>query len=526
MSEQAKKAKNKLIIIIGAILILIIVITIFRMIIKTDAPDYKYDPSVASMKPVDDGNEPPRNLYLADSPWAMNHRNTYCQASSPYMGPKKVMPESKFDFKLGWGGLINISFSAPYKNGKRAMWGNNMIGVFKAIDTESEIKYIKWLWKEDKAFFDVDHALSGAYTVLDKDMIFFVPSLRKLYAFGDKVNGDINSDIKLYRTFKLPKDKLRKENEQIVGLSITYDGMLVLATSGGLVCAVSRDFKTAKFLLLGKDEEISNSIAIDEQGGIYIVTSKKMYRVQWTGKTLTLDDKHGAWTADYEIGKGIEGVRLGAGSGATPTLMGTGTQDKFVVITDGQRLMHLVLFWRDKIPVNWKQIPGTKDRRIAAQVPVTFGDTNAKISMSEQSVCVRGYGALVVNNQLNDYKTDKRLWGIILSGMSSFAPYGIEKFIWDPKERKLRSVWASTKISMPNGIPSMSAATNLIYNVGHRDDGWTFEAIDWHTGELVFSFPMGHWSIFWHNSAYAATEIGPGGRLYSGTIIGMMRVWP
>ena len=120
-----------------------------------------------------------------------------------------------------------------------------------------------------------------------------------------------------------------------------------------------------------------------------------MRRVQWRGTALDI-----AWTADYEIGHQIQvSGRLGAGSGSTPILMGTHDgDDKFVVITDGQNVKHLVLFWRDEIPADWTPIAEGKGRRIAAEVPVTFGNLTTDSSVSEQAVVVRGYGASVVHN--------------------------------------------------------------------------------------------------------------------------------
>ncbi len=109
-------------------------------------------------------------------------------------------------------------------------------------------------------------------------------------------------------------------------------------------------------------------------------------RVLWTGSELTLDPASGAWRAAYEIGAGQQGGRLGKGSGSTPTLMGTGDGDRFVVITDGQDVMHLVLMWRDDIPSGWEPIAPGKDLRIAAEVPVTFGNPDAEVAYSEQSV--------------------------------------------------------------------------------------------------------------------------------------------
>lgn len=46
-------------------------------------------------------------------------------------------------------------------------------------------------------------------------------------------------------------------------------------------------------------------------------------------------------------------IKLGYGTGATPTLMGFGNdEDKLVVITDGAKRMKLVAFWRDAIPAD------------------------------------------------------------------------------------------------------------------------------------------------------------------------------
>jgi len=475
---------------------------------------------------INDGHEPPKNLFLADSLWPMSHRNPYQQASSPYPGPYKTMSQDHFTFLKGLPGVITIAFSGKYPDGSRAIWCSNQRVVFKARFEDKRLVDVAKIKKEGFSWVDIinpDVGISGAYVILDKDNTFFVPRFNKLYAYGDDVQGDPDSSIRLKGSFEIPKDELIDEEEIIIGINLTYDGMIALVTNKGLVCVVSRTFDEVHYFRFGKDEEISNSIAIDEDNGIYVVTSKKMYRVQWTGEKLTINEREGGWSADYEVGSDIAGVRLGVGSGSTPTLMGTGQQDKFVVITDGQRLMNIVLFWREKIPADWKQISGTKDRRIAAQTSITFGNREAKKSSSEQSVCIRGYGALVVNNELN-IDTDKRVWAIIRSGDPDVAPYGAEKFVWNPAKRELKSVWSNKEISFPNGIPCMSAATNLIYDVGQRNGTWTFEALDWDTGKSMFHYGIG--KRFWYNSTWAATAIGPYGTINSGAFLGIMSAFP
>jgi hypothetical protein len=253
-----------------------------------------------------------------------------------------------------------------------------------------------------------------------------------------------------------------------------------------------------------------------------VVTDHLMYRVQWTGAELTLAPETGGWSATYELGAGQQPGRLGKGSGTTPTLMGTGRQDRFVVITDGQELMHIVLLWRDEIPDSWQPIAPGKDRRIAAEVPVRFGDPAARISYTDQSVLVRGYGAVVVNNKLgSDWLYKLGPFAMLFSGIPSIAPYGIEKFVWNSSTRRLTSAWANPAISLPNAIPCMSSATNLIYCVGQRGGVWTLEAIDWKTGRSCFYYKSTS-SVF-NNSFYAATEVGPNGGIYHGTLCGVTR---
>lgn len=468
-------------------------------------------------------NEPPVNPFMADSPWPMTHRNAYCQASSPYPGPTENISKYRFDYMSGMPFVsITLAMSGAYPDGSSVLWAHIPPQAVKLGVQEGEFYVIDKLQKEllDDPLPPTQAGLNAAYTVVDCNNTFFAPNRNTIVAYGDEVQDDAASKIVIKRVFEIPSDKLYSEDDLIVGLNMLYDGMLAFVTNKGTVGVVSRSFDSSHFLNLGEvEEEMSNSIACDEDGGIYVVTSERMYRVQWTGDKLTTNESEGGWTADYETGGDIGGVRLGKGSGATPSLMGTGEQDKFVVITDGQELMHTVLFWRDEIPSDWVQIPGTRDRRIAAQIPVTFGDPEANVSSSEQSPCVRGYGVVIVNNQLA-FTSENPVENIVNSQDPDIAPYGAEKFVWDPQAQELYSAWANENISLPNGIPSMSSATNMLYDIGQRGGNWTWEALDWDTGESVGFCEFSTHPI--HNSCWAATEIGFDGDLYSSCMLGVM----
>jgi hypothetical protein len=241
--------------------------------------------------------------------------------------------------------------------------------------------------------------------------------------------------------------------------------------------------------------------------------------------------------------------------------MGTGVdEDKFVVFTDGQELMHLVLMWRDEIPSDWEPIAPGRDRRIACEFPIRFGDPSQERSLSEQSVLVRGYASILVNNLLqNEPALWKKLPPIagglfaVLSGNDpDQAPHGIERVDWNPETRTCEQVWVNAEVSVPNGIPTMSERTGLVYAIGQQEGHWGLAMIDFSTGELeqfvesrqkecslaafeqINSLP--YRAIMMpvlalnpddcENSFFAATEIGPDGTIYTGTLLGVSKFTP
>jgi len=464
-----------------------------------------------------DINEPPRNIHLADSPWPMTHRNPYCQASSPLPGPTaselnrglmqvRTLPADPV--------AITLNFTPRNQNGNYSIWGSGKDKLYKINSNQR-----KWRHAIDvRKTGGFSQAISGAYTVLDREGRLFVPKSVTVLVYQEEQMGEPKSRIRLVKQFRLPSSLLVSEEEQIIGLNLTYDGFLVLVTNKSLVAVMDRNTGKVVSYRLSPNEEVSNSLAVDETGGIYVVTHKKMYRLQWTGKEIQIK-----WESSYPSTEVPMPGRLGLGSGTTPTLVGTGTQDKLVVIADGEKKMSLIAFWRDEIPTGWKAIPGFSDR-VAGVVPILFGEPTRPRSITDQSILARGYGMVAVNNDYGERDADawSNFWTILWSNTKEYAPYGIEKFEWDPVAKKLKSVWANPNLSVPNGIPSMSAETGLIYYLGQYQEKWTLEGVDWMTGELAFREELENAIRF--NSYYAGMEIGYDGDLVTGTVGGALRL--
>ncbi len=436
-----------------------------------------------------DGAEPPCNPHLAPSPWAASHRNSYAQASSPLPGPAGPAAQVNVDHDSLLAAPIVLTFSTPYPDGGPVVWASTVgpTGEVFKFDPDTFTMIDHYIPQLEEGTAPQSASISGAYNVLDRDNHLIVGRERSLDVFGDATPGVRQSPIALLHRFSLPDGAFCSDQDRMVGITMTYDGQVAFATEQGRVGVVPRqpDRMTADNLVVysingpdcsggpaGAVETVSNSIAADEQGGIYVVTSHAMYRIDWDGHALTQ-----GWRATYAGAGGSGGGRLGAGSGATPTLMGTDAgDDRFVVITDGQDLMHLDLLWRDAIPDDWTPVRPGADRRIACEIPVTFGNPDAQRSLSEQSVLVRGRSAFVVNNlQQLDPVTGRfppqfAPYSQLLSGLPGNAPRGIQRFDWDPATRTCDVAWSNPDVAIPNGIPTLSAATGYVYGIGARND--------------------------------------------------------
>lgn len=524
-------------------------------------------------------DEPLCNATYDDALWPGSHRGAYAQASSsgPGPAPGAVVTPEHFDLS---GAPIMISFTEPYADGGRAAWASvlGLQGAIVKVDADTfqlVDNYVPAARETNPPVIPL--GLSGAYAAIDSEGNFIAGRSNFMSIFGDSVPGDRFSPIELKRrVFFLPNQAMCNSDDLIAGMALTYDGHIAFATEFGNVFVIPVDAEQGDVVgsipVISTNpncatadpttlETVSNNIAVDEDGGIYVVTSAAQYRFDWDGSTLTQ-----AWRVPYDSDPDVSPIRLGAGSGQTPSLMGTReSDDRFVVIADGQQLMNLLFIWRDDIPPGWQPIAPGKDPRIACEVPILFGDPTATTSISEQSIAVRGYGAIVVNDTIANptlapgNPVGQNLASAIEGGLPAKAPLGMERVDWDPVSQTCSTVWINSTVSIPNGIPSISDESNLVYGIGQRNGQFGVEALDYDTGVSVLWAPGGPGTcdptlldlarvvpavdtlldteIFpgagltladtsCENSVYAGTIVGPDGAIFTGTLFGMSKYSP
>jgi len=424
----------------------------------------------------------PINDYLADSPWPMFHRNNYAQASTPLRGPE---PGDSFDVDV-----LNTDIGGPspwtllsesYADGTRVIWGGTTTHVFKAVANREPFELID-AYRIDRNIFSFHWNL---LVLQDNKVIVADRGKNRYYRFADADPNDWRSEIVLEDIFEIPESIPGKAGH----FTLSYDGWIIFVTDAGYIAAVNTDFTEYRSLQLPRDDnEINfhNTYALDETGGIFIGTTNRMMRVDWRNNEFSL-----AWNVPYDFrGPGCENVRRRparqflavargetcTGSGTTPTLMGSGDDDKLVIVADGHSPSnHLVAFWRDGIPADWQGIEGY-DRRIAAVATIPYSTPDGDGVTAENSPPVWGYDIAIA--QYNGFRPE------------CDPVKGVQKFRWNPQTRSLDLVWATDKVNL-NNVMTYSEGSNLLYGSGRRDCVYHFWGLNWDTGDVELEIPLG-----------------------------------
>jgi hypothetical protein len=353
--------------------------------------------------------------------------------------------------------------------------------------------YRKFLERTDQSSETISN---GIYTVMDRDGFYYAGWGTSVYKAGDVREGDVNSPIEIVDVFDMrdgmPED-LRDKISRIFAFSMTYDGYLVVAMPG-TIAVMDRDFGDFHFIYL-EGEAVDNGISVDENGGIYCVTSKYMRKFVWDGEKLSDDEADGAWKSEYDYVPNPKAFSRGAGN--TPALMGFGPDDdKLVVLADAGDEISVIAFWRDEIPEGFEQKSGTKSRRIADQLPLTI-DVPATIEWSPH---VYGNGVMMMASAWPDPVKQKDgkvaiFESVLTAGITREAPVGAEKWSWDSETDSFTSDW-TVDYSLQWALHPISAASNTVTLTPFEDGVYSLVHLDWDTGDVVGRVVLGTSPIF------------------------------
>jgi hypothetical protein len=492
----------------------------------------------------------PRNPALSNGLCPLVHCDTYQTDAFPVRGPElpsRALGDAEID--LFWGSPISGGvLDATYPGGATVFWVPKADRIWKlGLDAELRLvllaelllppgpKYPAHPGEDMKARIEALDALPFAsdeyraaaaywrdyplealhayYAVLDRDHVLFVGGRDRIVAYADAEPGSPRSPIVKRGEYVFDTAQMNGGPPVLIGLNASFDGTLVAVSLDGTVIAVDRALTRAVYHRL-PGERFWNSVAVDEQGGIYAVTDKRLHKLVWTGQGISDRAEDGAWSEPYAVGENDAKLRGGRGSGTTPTLLGLESdRDQLVLIADAANVNHLVLYWRDAIPEDWDEVEGASSRRVAGRAPVDFGRADITDSYSENSPVAFGYGAAIANNRPANgmpLHLDNQLW----INHPSATPRGVQKFVWDPGRRRFASAWVRADLSLPSSTPAIATLSRALLGVTVHDGSWAFEALDWDTGATRAIYTLGP-SQRWNPIQLSMQLMGNGDPIFS-----------
>ncbi len=513
--------------------------------------------SLPEEKPLAQYNTPAPNPWLAQKMYSITHFNSAQTDAFPYQVKDGTFHVNPDECTLTWGGPVNLMTLAS--TSEKYMWGasSDRVSYLKVSDGGFErlaeaplpgvrartIDELTTLTANYSSLDDLEREVkkilgpkpqmsiaNGNYVLCDKENYMYsnAGTILARYCLNDK--SDPAKGITLAGQMDLKSQIFG--SRFLVGVSMTYDGYLVVASQNGLI-SVERELSTViDTYQFPTNQTLTNSISIDETGGVYVASNSIeaggrgiIQKLICKGGHFSDKESDGAWQSTYEGGPLAPAIKMGYGTGATPTLMGFGNEeDKLVVITDGTKRMKLAAFWRDAIPADAVPVD-PENPRLAGLFEVSCGlPASTEWIQSEQSVVVGGYDAFVVNNinSIGKSASDK-IVGVLAIGPVIEAPMGVECVSWDTKENKWKSKWSRGDVSSVSMIPSVSIPSEMVFVNGYYDnEGWDVSGLDWNTGVTRHRVLFGKNNR--GNGAYAIIQYFPNGDLLFNSASGPFRV--
>ncbi len=336
--------------------------------------------------------------------------------------------------------------------------------------------------------------LSGGYFYLDnRDRAVVATATRHVITYRISVSGKRTS---FTAVSDVDLTGVVAEGDVIESALPDFAGNIWFVTlNKGVVGYIERGTKVTRAMTLGTaagDEQIANSFAMGRNGGVYVVSTKALYRFDVT----TFPSP--TWRVEYDNAGTQKPGQKSIGSGTTPTLM---PRNRVAIVDNAAPRENVVVY----------------DTRTGAEVcrkPIFPSGRSA----TENSLIAIGSTLIAENNYGNVGPQSTTLGRTTTPGITRVDV---------STAGTCRTVWQNRAISAPSVVPKASAATGLIYTYSKPKgpgtiDRWYWTALDLRTGKRVFSILVGTGAAY--NNNYASLYLGPDGAGYVGVTGGLVRV--
>ena len=434
----------------------------------------------------------PQNPYMAFGSWSGYHSDAYNSDTVDGSGP------------LGKAPIVTSYFfpSLPVKDGDPRYtigiadlmaWGmdGRMVAGLPQFDLAKNVSYWRLVLINTKTvehrptlevldYFDLPAGVNPGQKA--------VPAGSYGYLDGEDRNVTVNPDGTVWRVehtadrFEDEADVekydltayLRSDEDSIETIQPDFSGRLWFVTELGVIGILDMEERNPEDQVLAtvqlpEGELVENGVATDTDGGMYLVSSKAMYRFDYPLEPDENSVIAQTWREPYDSGPPLKVLSMG--SGTSPTLMGT---DYVTIADNAEPQIHVLVYRRAK---------AVSGSRLICSVPV-FKPGN---SMTENSLNATDRSIIVENTF--GYKSFQS------TENGKTTKPGLARIDIDENGSGCHTEWTSEEI-VPTIVPRLALHNGLIYTYAKdkgpaNTDAWYFTAIDFESGETVYKVLAG-----------------------------------
>ncbi|HET9422417.1 MAG TPA: hypothetical protein VFO49_14855 [Nocardioides sp.] len=432
----------------------------------------------------------PQHPYLSSDGTNSMHNDAYASDAYQVSGPLGIDPQVKFTSY----GLRECATMAFDSRGRIVGLCGGLEGFRMMVIDPQTLRPISQLKTSTRdltsganPFTDI---CGGTYFFLDgQDRAYPTTVDKAVWQVQVRINGTMAKQKVWSLAAHMPDD------DCLIATMPDWDGRVWFFTQQGVVGTLDRATGAVQTAHLPAGEAVTNSVSTDETGGMYVVSTHALYRLD----ADTAGVPQVTWREAYDRGTRTKPGNLSQGSGTTPTLLG----DRWVAINDNADPKTQVLVYDRR--------EGVSDRLHCA-VPVLRDGAGT----TDNSLVAAGNSFIIENNY--GYKSP------VTTMLGKSTTPGLARVMVE--DDGCHVAWESNEIA-PTSVAKASLGNGLLYaytKPARKDlvDAWYFTAIDIRTGKTVWSRLTG--LGIQYNNHYAAIYLGPDGAAYVATIAGMVRV--
>jgi hypothetical protein len=450
------------------------------------APEFEGGTAVA--KPIKGVRKPPRHPFMAPNGRSNLHNDAYQTDAYRFAGPLGDGPESSALFTRECGSIL---FDSQGRIVTVCVGLDRPVLALLHPDTLAPLAALPLPPRAPSGNPFTDFSGGGYFYLDERDRAVVSTSERHLLVVG--VTG--GPAFTVARDYDL--SGAIPSGDPIVSALPDWTGRFWFVTRGGLVGTVDRGSGAVRVRRLA-GEGISNSFAVDETGGVFVVSDDALYRFD-AGR---LGQPKVTWRRPYADTNAQKPGQSDAGSGTTPTLVGR----RWVAITDNADPINIAVYRRK----------ARSKGKLACRRSVFAAGRSA----TDQSLIAAG-GALIAENN-HGYT------GPLSTELGATTEPGLARVDVRRARRgrgfRCRSVWTSEERA-PSVVPKVSLANGLVYTYTKpagtgAQDPWYLTALDFRSGRTVYRRLAGTGLGF--NNNFAPVTLAADGTAYVGVLGGLV----